>query len=123
VHNYQNPQGAQSLSELLEPPKDFKMFDIIRADVNIDDFHVRVSDAGGANVFYEMLAGVWGTKIKHKVEALVCFLSLFFRTSLVISDLLDPTARALNGKFRLVNHVLLPKRQLTFTHLLNYYSD
>jgi len=71
VHNYQNPQGAQSLGELLEPPKDFKMFDIIRADVNIDDFHVRVSDAGGANVFYEMLAGVWGTKIKHKVEGLI----------------------------------------------------
>jgi len=47
------------------------MFDIIRADVNIDDFHVRVSDAGGANVFYEMLAGVWGTKIKHKVEGLI----------------------------------------------------
>eukprot|EP00026_Physarum_polycephalum_P004351 Phypoly_transcript_04369.p1 GENE.Phypoly_transcript_04369~~Phypoly_transcript_04369.p1 ORF type:complete len:679 (+),score=174.09 Phypoly_transcript_04369:109-2145(+) len=72
VHNYQNPQGAQSLSELLEPPKDFKMFDIVRADVNIDDFHVRVSDAGGAgNVFYEALAGIWGTKIKHKVESLI----------------------------------------------------
>jgi len=71
VHNYENPKGAQSLSELLEPPKDFKMFDIVRADVNIDDFHVRVSDAGGANVFYEMLAGVWGTKIKHKVEHLI----------------------------------------------------
>jgi hypothetical protein len=71
VHNYHNPKGAQSLGELLEPPKDFKMFDIVRADVNIDDFHVRVSDAGGANVFYEMLAGVWGTKIKHKVEHLI----------------------------------------------------
>jgi hypothetical protein len=71
VHNYQNPHGAQSLGELLEPPKEFKMFDIVRADVNIDDFHVRVSDAGGANVFYEMLAGVWGTKIKHEVEALI----------------------------------------------------
>lgn len=83
MHNYQNPKGAQSLSELLEPPTDFKMFDIVRADVNIDDFHVRVSDAGGANVFYEMLAGVWGTKLKHKVEDLVCFFPSFLFLFLV----------------------------------------
>jgi hypothetical protein len=71
VNNYSNPKGAQSLSELLEPPKDFKMFDIIRAECAIDDFHVRVSDAGGSNVFYEMLAGIWGTKIKHNIERLI----------------------------------------------------
>ena len=71
VHNYNAPQGAQSLGELLEPPKEFKMFDIVRADVNIDDFHVNVSDAGSTNVFYEMLAGLWGTKIKHSIENLI----------------------------------------------------
>lgn len=71
VHNYQQPQGAQSLSELLEPPKDFKMFDILKADVEIDDFHVNVSEAGGASVFYEMLAGIWGTKLKHSIEGLM----------------------------------------------------
>lgn len=71
VHNYQAPQGAQSLGELLEPPTDFKMFDILKADVTIDDFHVNVSDAGSTNVFYEMLAGIWGTKIKHSIENLI----------------------------------------------------
>lgn len=71
VHNYNAPQGAQSLGELLEPPKEFKMFDIVKADVNIDDFHVNVSDAGSTNVFYEMLAGIWGTKIKHSIEDLI----------------------------------------------------
>lgn len=71
VHNYQAPKGAQSLSELLEPPKEFKMFDILKADVVIDDFHVNVSDSGSTNVFYEMLAGIWGTKIKHSIEDLM----------------------------------------------------
>jgi hypothetical protein len=70
VHNYQHPQGAQSLGELLEPPKDFKMFDIVRAECNIDDFHVRVTESN-ANTFYEMLAGIWGTKIKHNIERLI----------------------------------------------------
>ena len=72
MHNYENPHGASSLSELLEPPKDFKMFDIIKSEVLIDDFHVNVTEAGGANVFYEALAGVLGSKIKHQVENLVC---------------------------------------------------
>lgn len=71
VHNYQQPQGAQSLGELLEPPTEFKMFDILKADVVIDDFHVNVSDSGSTNVFYEMLAGIWGTKIKHSIENLI----------------------------------------------------
>jgi hypothetical protein len=71
VNNYAPPRGAQSLGELLEPPKDFKMFDIVRAECIIDDFHVRVSDTGSTNVFYEMLAGIWGTKIKHQIEHLI----------------------------------------------------
>lgn len=70
VHNYASQQGAQSLGELLEPPKEFKMFDIVRAECIIDDFHVRVSETG-TNVFYEMLAGLWGTKIKHQIERLI----------------------------------------------------
>lgn len=71
VHNYQAPKTSTSLGELLEPPKDFKMFDIVRADCVIDDFHVRVSDAGATNVFYEMLAGIWGSKIKHQIENMI----------------------------------------------------
>ena len=48
------------------------MFDIVKSEVLIDDFHVNVTEAGGANVFYEALAGVLGSKIKHQVENLVC---------------------------------------------------
>lgn len=70
VHDYKPPQTSHSLSELLEPPKEFKMFDIVHAECNIDDFHVRVSDSG-SNPFYELLAGVWGTKIKHQIEMLI----------------------------------------------------
>lgn len=68
IHNYHAPDSAHSLTELLEPPKDFKMFTVLKSSCTIDDFHVRVSEAGGANVFYEMLAGIWGTKIKHQIE-------------------------------------------------------
>lgn len=67
VHNYHAPDSAQSFTELLEPPKDFKMFTILRADCMIDDFHVNVQQSGG-NVFYEMLAGLMGNKIKHQIE-------------------------------------------------------
>lgn len=68
IHNYHAPEHAHSLGELLEPPKDFKMFTILRSECVIDDFHINVSEAGGASVFYEMLAGIWGTKIKHQIE-------------------------------------------------------
>jgi len=67
VHNYQIPQTSHSLSELLEPPKEQKMFEILKADCTIDDFHVRVTDTQ-SNKFYELLAGLWGTKIKHQIE-------------------------------------------------------
>jgi len=71
LHDYQGPQHASSLSDLLAEPKERKMFTVLRAEALIDDFHVRISDAGGANVFYEMLAGIWGTKIKHQIENLI----------------------------------------------------
>jgi len=47
------------------------MFSILKAECDIDDFHVRVSDTGAANVFYEMLAGIWVTKIKNQIEQLI----------------------------------------------------
>jgi len=71
MHNYEAPSGPSSLGDLLAPPKEHKMFEVLRAECTIDDFQVRVSDAGGANVFYKMLAGLWGTKIKHQIEHLV----------------------------------------------------
>lgn len=71
LHDYQAPAHASNLTELLSAPKERKMFTVLRAECLIDDFHVRVSDAGGAGVFYEMLAGIWGTKIKHQIESLV----------------------------------------------------
>lgn len=70
VHNYAPAHQSQSLSELLEPPKEPKMFDVAKAECTIDDWHVRVSDTN-SNTFYEMLAGIWGTKIKHQVENLI----------------------------------------------------
>jgi hypothetical protein len=71
LHDYQAPAHAQNLTELLSEPKERKMFTVLRAEALIDDFHVNVTDAGGANVFYEMLAGIWGTKIKHQIESLI----------------------------------------------------
>lgn len=71
LHDYEAPQHAHSLSELLTEPKDKKMFTVLRAECTIDDFHVRISDSGAANVFYEMLAGIWGTKVKHQIENVV----------------------------------------------------
>jgi len=71
MHNYEAPEHAHSLGELLSEPKEKKMFSVVRAECEIDDFHVRVSDAGGASVFYEMLAGMMGTKVKHQIEDLV----------------------------------------------------
>lgn len=71
LKDYAAPQHAGSLSELLTEEKEKRMFNVLRAECLIDDFHVRISDAGGANVFYEMLAGIWGTKIKHQIENLV----------------------------------------------------
>jgi len=68
MHNYEENKTATSLGELLSEPKEHKMFEVLKATCLIDDFHVRISDAGGANVFYEMLAGIWGTKIKHQIE-------------------------------------------------------
>lgn len=71
LHDYQPPAHAQNITELLSEPKERHMFTVVRAEAHIDDFHVRVSDAGGANVFYEMLAGIWGTKIKHQIESVI----------------------------------------------------
>lgn len=71
LHDYDAPQHASNLTELLSEPKERKMFKVLRAECDIDDFHVRISDAGTTNVFYEMLAGIWGTKIKHQIENLV----------------------------------------------------
>jgi len=68
VHDYREADKIHSLGELLEPPKEFKMFEIIKADCTIDDFHVNITDTS-KNTFYEMLAGIWGTKIKHQIEA------------------------------------------------------
>lgn len=70
VHDYRDVDKVHSLGELLEPPKDFKMFEIVKADCTIDDFHVRVTDTN-SNKFYELLAGLWGTKIKHQIENLI----------------------------------------------------
>jgi len=71
IHNYDKPKTASSLGELLAPVEEFKMFDILKAECTIDDFHVRVSDAGSTNLFYEMLAGIWGTKLKAQMENLI----------------------------------------------------
>jgi len=71
IHNFEKPKTATSIGELLAPPEEFKMFDILKADCTIDDFHVRVSDAGTTSLFYEMLAGIWGTKLKAQIEHLV----------------------------------------------------
>jgi len=68
LHDFELPKHASSLSELLSEPKEHKMFSVLRTECLIDDFHVRISDSGAANVFYEMLAGIWGTKIKHQIE-------------------------------------------------------
>jgi len=70
VHDYRETDKIHSIGDLFEPPKDFKMFEIVKADCTIDDFHVRVTDTN-SNVFYEMLAGLWGTKIKHQIEFLI----------------------------------------------------
>lgn len=70
VHDYREADKVHSLGELLEPPKDFKMFEIVKAECTIDDFHVRVTDTN-SNKFYELLAGLWGTKIKHQIESLI----------------------------------------------------
>ncbi len=53
------------------------MFEILKVDCTIDDFHVRVTDTK-SNTFYEMLAGLWGTKIKNQIEDLVLFLPLLY---------------------------------------------
>jgi len=70
VHDFQLPETSHSLSELLSAPKEHKMFEILKADCIIDDFHVRITDTT-SNKFYEMLAGLWGTKIKHQIENLI----------------------------------------------------
>jgi len=71
IHDYQPPQHSHNLTDLLTPPHEQKMFSVLRAECDIDDFHVRVSDTGAAAPFYEMLAGIWGKKLKSRIESLV----------------------------------------------------
>lgn len=65
MHNFEARTAPTSVSELLAEPKDLRMFEVLKTHCTIDDFHVNIT---GASVFYEMLAGIWGTKIKHQIE-------------------------------------------------------
>nr|BAK02364.1 predicted protein [Hordeum vulgare subsp. vulgare] len=68
IENFHAPEHAHSFAELLEAPKEHKMFKVLKAECLIDDFHINISGAGGSNLLYEALAGIWGTKIKHQIE-------------------------------------------------------